>query len=65
MKKCKECGILSKNKTYVGDSNPFNEEHCSPCALILNMARICETVWSQPNLAGQVRKVKLDIKITK
>jgi len=65
MKKCKSCGVPSKNKSYEGDNNPFNKEHCQPCALILNMAKICENVWSQPNPAGQVRNVKLNVEITK
>ncbi len=65
MKKCKSCGTNSKNKTYEGDQNPFNKDHCMPCALILHMVKIVEEALSRPNISGQVRKVKLTAKITK
>ena len=57
--------MQSKNKTFEGDSNPFNKEHCMPCASILLLVSILEKTLSQPNIAGQVRKVKLTAQIEK
>ena len=49
MKKCKSCGVPSKNKTYEGDRNPYNVEHCNVCAMILNNVDIIEVALNQPN----------------
>lgn len=65
MKKCKSCGIPSKNSTYEGDNNPFNVEHCMPCAHILRVASLLEEVLSRPNILGQSRKVKIKVEISK
>jgi glutaredoxin-related protein len=65
MKKCKSCGSNSTNKTYDGDTNKYNAEHCESCAMILSMVDVMETVLSQPNIKGSVRNVKLIATITK
>lgn len=65
MKKCRSCGISSKNTTYEGDTNPFNVEHCMPCARILQMCKIFEEVANRPNIMGQIRKVKINVQISK
>ena len=65
MKKCKQCGVPSKNKTYEGDTNPYNELHCMPCASILYMLDMCVIAVNKPNIAGQVRKVEITVKIRK
>ena len=65
MKKCKSCGIQSKNKSFSGETNKYNAEHCFPCALILGYLDQVEIALSQPNVGGQVRKVKITATITK
>lgn len=65
MKKCKSCGVNSTNKTYEGDTNKYNAEHCETCAMILSTVDVMETALSQPNIKGSVRNVKLTPTITR
>lgn len=65
MKKCKDCKTVSRNKTYPGDTNPYNVEYCQPCAMIRQMLDVIEQSMNGPNILGQVRKVKITAVITK
>lgn len=65
MKLCKSCNTKSNNDTYEGDFNPYNKEHCEPCALILHKVDLFEEILNRPNIKGHIRKVKLTAKITK
>ena len=65
MRKCKSCGVPTKNKTFMGDTNPFNLEHCMPCASIIQLVKVTEEVLNRPNISGQVRNVKLSAIISK
>lgn len=59
MKICTSCGIRSKNKDWAGEDNPYNAEHCYPCASIHLQVDLFAKVLSQPNILGQSRTVVL------
>jgi len=65
MKKCKQCGITTKNQSFDGDKNRHNKDHCESCAVILSVIDEMEIVLSQPNPKGSRRIVKLNPTITK